>query len=80
MTDARAVMPSQCLVSLADYLLHWDGRHGRAPFYTLPLPGTVIYVGANRRHGVRDRRSVCVDRRCEGARGRRYRLADRRVT
>jgi len=65
---------SHCYVTDADYQRHWLGRSYATdpPLFAPPPP----YDGPNRRRGP-DRRGDR-DRRWDTARGRRYRLRDRR--
>ena len=74
-------METKCFTSLQDYVRYWEGAALDAVQpYQVPPPGTVIYLGPNRRQGVTTRR-IGRDRREPCAQGRRYRLSlDRRKT
>lgn len=63
---------TDCLVSDADYRRYWKGEpaHKSVPVTT--------WNGEDRRVGATDRRLSLHDRRWDKAKGRRYRLADRR--
>jgi len=65
--------PGSCYVTARDHAQHWGGRRVAAP---LPLAPPSPYAGPDRRVARADRRGG--DRRSEAARGRRYRLTDRR--
>lgn len=64
-------MTKTCFVRAADYATHFD--HVPDPEVE-PAP---VWSGVERRIATTERRAV-VDRRWDGQRGRRYRLADRR--
>ena len=76
-------MKAQCYVSGADYRALWQGLppiHVSSQTMVITgYPVDAIYVGPERRRsGLQDRRTQNHDRRWEGSRGRRFRLADRR--
>jgi len=65
-------MKSQCFVSADDFQIHWH-----QPRISVTASQAPLWNGVERR-ALADRRSPTHERRWEKARGRRFRLADRR--
>lgn len=65
---------SECFVSEKDYRRHFDGDF---PNIVNDIPA---WHGEERRIGPKDRRADSHERRWDKARGRRFRIADRRKT